>query len=78
MAKKTTKAAPADGASTAANLQAAWPFPIHKKEKKGGRDEQEIVDPAVEREDFQQDFDAHADATHPPAVERRRGFAVQA
>ncbi len=76
MAKKTTKAAPADGASTAANLQAAWPFPIHKKEKKGGRDEQEIVDPAVEREDFQQDFDAHADATHPPAVERIRVDAI--
>ncbi len=31
MAKKTTKAAPADGASTAANLQAAWPFPTVTK-----------------------------------------------
>lgn len=60
------KAEPAEGGETADNLQAAWPFPTTRKAEPGPV-EQEAVDPIVKREDFRADFDAHADATNPPA-----------
>lgn len=76
VSKKAKKSAPVDGAETAANLQAAWPFPTSSKKSPPAAAEEEAVDPVAERDDFRGDFDAHNNATNPAAGERVRVDAI--